>query len=358
MMRAALLSLILLAPALVGCLEVPFETCDGTECFPFDNDVLNELLSNPEALDVILLTANHERLRVESSTTYVTETQQGEIHWSVSKDDDANLRSIALRFSLGTTSIDTEVIEGTDTTNIRLGNVWYEGRDAVPEYKDPFFDIAQQATENPDGLWPSFGFDTTEIADLDWTITHDLESLEQIASARNATHSIILVLKGMPPKIVGIELYGDDDSAFVMTIETGDGVSLELQEDLPRSPIEFIVSEPFALADGVTVWGGGVPAGFTSEADPSELEFHGVSTASDGEETTSLAMMNFADLTTNITDDSGDWWAFTWLDYDSDTWFSSGDLYEIRTNSTAEVEVRIFDLWANSWTGERGLPNE
>ena len=136
----------------------------------------------------------------------------------------------------------------------------------------------------------------------------------------------------MPPQIVGIELYGDDDSAFVMTIETGDGVSLKLQEDLPRSPIEFIVSEPFALADGVTAWGGEVPAGLTSEADPSELEFHAVSTASGGEEVISLAMMNFADQTTNITDDSGDWWAFTWLDYDSDTWFSNGDLYEIRTN--------------------------
>ena len=57
-----------------------------------------------------------------------------------------------MRFSLGTTSIDTEVIEGTETTNIRLGNVWYEGRDAIPDYKDPFYDIAQQAVEDRDGF--------------------------------------------------------------------------------------------------------------------------------------------------------------------------------------------------------------
>ena len=51
------------------------------------------------------------------------------------KDDEQNLRSIAMRFSLGTSSIDTEVIENAETTNIRLGNVWYEGRDAIPDYK-------------------------------------------------------------------------------------------------------------------------------------------------------------------------------------------------------------------------------
>ena len=198
-MRAVLLAILLMISCSSGCLEVPIESCEDTDCFPFNNDLLNELLSNPESLDVLLLASENSRLRVKSSTTYQTETQLGEIHWNVAKDDEQNLRSIAMRFSLGTTSIDTEVIEGTETTNIRLGNVWYEGRDAVPDYKDPFYEIAQQAVEDPDGFWPSFGFDTTSISGLEWTITHDLESLEQVASAQNDTHSIILVLKAFLP---------------------------------------------------------------------------------------------------------------------------------------------------------------
>ena len=153
------------------------------------------------------------------------------------------------------------------------GNVWYEGRDAVPNYKDPFYEIAQQAVDDPDGFWPSFGFDTTSISGLEWTITHDLESLEQVASAQNDTHSIILILKGVPPELIGVELYGNDDSAFVLSIEKGDNVELSLQPDLPRAAIEFNIDQPVQLSDGTTIWAGYVPLGFTSEVDATELSF-------------------------------------------------------------------------------------
>jgi len=356
LMRAVLLALLLLVSGSAGCLEVPLETCEGTDCFPFDNDILNELLSNPDSLDVLFLAAENSKLRVTSSTTYATETQQGEIHWNVAKDDDQNLRSIAMRFSLGTTSIDTEVIEGTETTNVRLGNVWYEGRDALPDYKDPFYEIAQQATEDPDGFWPSFGFDTTSIAGLDWTITHDLESLEQVASGQNETHTIILILKGMPPEIIGVELYGNDDSAFVLMIEKGDEVQLSLQPDLPRVAIEFTVDEPVELSDGVTIWSGYVPLGFTSEVSSSELSFHVTPTGTT--EDISLAEFNLANQTSNQTDENGDWWEFIYWDYSGDGYFSASDYYEIRTNSSALVEIKMYDSWADSWTGDMTLSNE
>ena len=329
-----------------GCLEVPIESCEDTDCFPFNNDLLNELLSNPESLDVLLLASENSRLRVKSSTTYQTENQLGEIHWNVAKDDEQNLRSIAMRFSLGTTSIDTEVIEGTETTNIRLGNVWYEGRDAVPDYKDPFYEIAQQAVEDPDGFWPSFGFDTTSISGLEWTITHDLESLEQVASAQNDTHSIILVLKGVPPELIGVELYGNDDSAFVLSIEKGDDVELSLKPDLPRAAIEFNVEDPVQLSDGTTIWAGYVPLGFTSEVDATELSFQVI----ESESTT--VEFNLADLTSNQTDVHGDWWDFIYWDYSGDGYFSASDYYEIRTNSTNSVSIKTYDTWADTWAGE------
>ena len=345
-MRAVLLAILLMISCSSGCLEVPIESCEDTDCFPFNNDLLNELLSNPESLDVLLLASENSRLRVKSSTTYQTETQLGEIHWNVAKDDEQNLRSIAMRFSLGTTSIDTEVLEGTETTNIRLGNVWYEGRDAVPDYKDPFYDIAQQAVEDPDGFWPSFGFDTTSISGLEWTITHDLESLEQVASAQNDTHSIILVLKGVPPELIGVELYGNDDSAFVLSIEKGDDVELSLKPDLPRAAIEFNVEDPVQLSDGTTIWAGYVPLGFTSEVDATELSFQVIESES------TIVEFNRADLTSNQTDVHGDWWDFIYWDYSGDGYFSASDYYEIRTNSTNSVSIKTYDSWANTWAGE------
>ena len=268
----------------------------------------------------------------------------GEIHWNVAKDDEQNLRSIAMRFSLGTSSIDTEVIEGTETTNIRLGNVWYEGRDAIPDYKDPFYEIAQQATEDPDGFWPSFGFDTTSISNLEWTITHDVQSLEQVASAQNETHSIILVLKGMPPQLIGVELYGNDDSAFVLSIEKGDDVQLFLQPDLPKAAIEFDIEDPVELSDGSTIWAGYVPSGFTSEVNPADLTFHVV------ESEATIVEFNLADLSSNQTDEHGDWWDFIYWDYSGDGYFSSSDYYEIRTNSSRVVSIKTYDSWADSWT--------
>ena len=345
-MRAVLLAILLMVSCSSGCLEVPLESCEDTGCFPFNNDLLNELLSNSDSLDVLLLASENSKLRVKSSTTYQTETQLGEIHWNVAKDDEQNLRSIAMRFSLGTTSIDTEVIEGTETTNIRLGNVWYEGRDAVPNYKDPFYEIAQQSVEDPDGFWPSFGFDTTSISELEWTITHDVQSLEQVASAQNETHSIILVLKGMPPELIGVELYGNDDSAFVLSIVKGDDVQLNLQPDLPRAAIEFDVDESVLLSDDTTIWAGYVPLGFTSEVDAAELSFEVI------ESDSTIVEFNLADLTSNQTDVHGDWWDFIYWDYSGDGYFSASDYYEIRTNSTNSVSIKTYDSWADTWAGE------
>ncbi|MGB1801548.1 MAG: hypothetical protein ACPHKZ_00725 [Candidatus Thalassarchaeaceae archaeon] len=338
------LVLLLLTASTAGCLEVPIESCEGTDCFPYDSSLLNDLLSNQDSLDVLLMASQHSKLRVKSTTTYETETQQGEIHWDVAKDDDKNLRSIAMRFNLGTIAIDTEVIDGTEKTNFRIGNVWHEGRDQIPNYKDPFYDLAQQATEEPDGIWPSFGFDTTTILGLDWMITHDLQSLEQVASADNETHTIILVLKGMPPEIVGLELYGNDGSTFVLKIERGDEVDLALQSDLPRAPVEFNIDQALQLGDGSTIWAGYVPLGFTSEIDAAELTFHVIESES------TIAEFNLADLSSNQTDSNGDWWEFIYWDYSGDGYFSASDYYEIRTNSTLDVEIRTFDNWANSWT--------
>tara|TARA_Y100001970_G_scaffold12536_1_gene14375 strand:- start:62619 stop:63671 length:1053 start_codon:yes stop_codon:yes gene_type:complete len=345
--RAVLIAIILVLSSPVGCLQVPTSSCEDSTCFPLNQDILNEVLSDPESFNVLNLATSESKLRVESSTTYATETQQGEITWVVAKDDNAQLRSIAMRLTLGTTSVDTEVIEGNSTTNVRLGNVWYEGRDAFPQYRDPFFDLSEQIQENPDGTWPTFGFDTTSISNFEWTITSDFVSQQQIATGTNDTQTVILEMMGVPPRIIGIEVYGNDDSTFILRVSTGDEVKVELKDNLTRTPIQFSFAQPF-VNNNITYWSGYVPSTITSEIIPSELSFHGI-VSENGVDST-VAELNLENISTNITDFNDNWWYLLWWDYSGDGLFSAGDYYEISTNSTNHVKARVFDHWANSWS--------
>ena len=83
---------------------------------------------------------------------------------------------------------------------------------------------------------------------------------------------------------------------------------------------------------------------------PSELEFHarvGPINNSD-----SLASMNFNEGLFNVTLDDETWWEFLWLDVDLDDLVSGGDVYNIRTNSTIDVTISVFDIWADTWTDD------
>ena len=166
-MRVALISLILFSSALSGCLEVPSDSCEGDECFPLSSDELNSLLAVPNSFNVLKLSDEYEILRIETSSVVEIQNQRVSIDWGVGKDDMKNLSSIALRYSIANSAVDTEVIEGSKITNVRLGNIWYEGRDASPEYNDPFYEIARLSSEDPDGLWPPFSFDTTKFSNID-----------------------------------------------------------------------------------------------------------------------------------------------------------------------------------------------
>lgn len=346
---AAFTALLLLSTAISGCLNVPVEECEGIDCFPLQPDALSEILAAPSAFDVVSLAATNDRLRIVTTTTYEDNGQFAEVHWDVGKDDSAQLRSIAMRMTIGTTTIDNEVIEGQSTTNIRTEGNWYEGRDEVPEYADPFLELAQLATQQPNGFWPPFSFDTSAIADLSWTISGDQTSTQQIASASNETHTIIIELMGSPPKITGIETYSGAEETFILRVTTGNSVSIELQESLPRAPVGFSINLESIQVGDMTVWYGEVPDGMSTEIDPSQLEFHGLSTV-DGI-ASSVAVMTVSQESSNITLDDGTWWEFNWIDFPMPGYFSAGDLYQIKTNSTGEIDAAVFDSWAQQWTG-------
>ncbi|MDC0502136.1 hypothetical protein OAO41_04255 [Euryarchaeota archaeon] len=349
-MRVALISLILFSSALSGCLEVPSDSCEGDECFPLSSDELNSLLAFPNSFNVLKLSDEYEVLRIETSSVVEIQNQRVSIDWGVGKDDMKNLSSIALRYSIANSAVDTEVIEGSKITNVRLGNIWYEGRDASPEYNDPFYEIARLSSEDPDGLWPPFSFDTTKFSNIDWQITGDTLSLQQVATGTNGTHTIILELRGAPPMIMGIEIYDGEGTDFSLSIDIGDSAIIELKDNLPRTPIQFIPVNISIINDnGIKTWSDIIPDGI-SEVEPLELEFHARIGSLNSSE--SLASMNFNDVISNTTIDDGTWWEFYWMDVDLDNLVSSGDFYNVRTNSTADVTISVFDIWANIWTDD------
>ena len=348
-MRVVLIGFILLCSSLSGCLEVPLNPCEDDECFPLSSDALNAMLAISDSFNVLKLSDDYEILRIETSSVIEIQNERVSVDWSVGKDGVRNLSSIALRYNIANAAVDTEVIEGTDITNVRLGNVWYEGRDALPEYNDPFYEIARLASENPEGLWPPFAFDTTAFDNLDWQITGDILSLQQVATGTNGTHTIILELGGAPPMILGIEIYDGDGTDFSLSVDVGESASINLKENLPRTPFQFIPDNNFIIRDSIKTWSGVIPSS-ASEVNPSELEFHvRFDTSSDNE---SLVSMNFNDVLLNVTVDDGTWWQLYWMDVGLDGLVSSSDFYSIRTNSTSEMNIFTFDIWANKWTND------
>ena len=349
--RSLLLALVLLCPLAAGCLEVPtVRPCPDNTCFPLTSEAFNDLMSQDEVFDVLAMATQNERLRVRTTMIHEQQGQRGEIHWDVAKDDISDLRSIATRVILGGNPIiDSQLIEGQETTNVRVGGTWYEGRDANPAYADPFFDLAQKATEDPDGTWPPFAFDTAKLSDLSWTITGDAFSSQQVASASNGTHDFIIELMGLPPSIIGIEVYSGDSYEFTLRVSIGDEVDIELQQGLPRMHLAFVPPQPDLLTvyEDTRLLVGSVPEGFTSEVALSEIEMHAM--LPDGQSAASMRL-DFDEL--NHTAADGTWWSFIWVDVAPQGLFSTQDAYYVRTNSTSEFTASFYDLWAEAWTDQ------
>ena len=350
LMRALLLVVIFTIPAFVGCLSENVECSEN--CWKLDSNRLNEILLSPDALNVLSLAAEYENLSV-TTTTQVSaqgDSQQGSIHWDVSKQAGTEVSSIGMSISIQGTQLDTEEVVSGNMTNIRVGSAWFQGRDARPEYVDPFVLLALQASADPGGNYPPFGFDPSIFSGFDWTITADELSTQQIATADDGTISAILELVGDPPMLVGIQMFNlGDGSSFRLDVETGDDVSINIRNDIPRIPSSITFpSNPYNL-DDTTEWTMTIPVGFIMEVRPTELSVHGLK-EEEGTLTTVVAIP-LSDAPSNVTDDLGDWWDLDWYDSDADGLLSSGDRLTFRTNSEGTIGAGIWDLWADAWTG-------
>ncbi|MFQ3322154.1 MAG: hypothetical protein ACI9O1_001260 [Candidatus Thalassarchaeaceae archaeon] len=349
-MRAAyLMAIITILSFTSGCLTVPIsDICEDENCFDFSVESFSNLLSQENAFDIISYSQLYPQLRVEAYLVSEQQSQRGEIYWNVAKDEESGLSSISSRLVLGESIIiDNEYIEGNETNNYRVGNEWYEGRDQITGYSNPFIKLSKSAAENPDGFWPPFSFNTNDISDLDWTISVDLTSNQLVATAINQTHSIYVETRGMPPVIVAIETYSDTDN-FILKVST-ENVSISINNGLIRAPAPFILNPDSIMNDdNITYWSGIISDTLSIDINPDELEIHGLSIQ--GSNATSIISMRLDLKATNLTMGDGTWWEFNWIDYLGENLVSNGDLYTVRTNSTGNLSIAIYDLWADAWT--------
>ena len=142
MARMGLVVVLILLSGVTGCLSDQVNECPEEGCFPLTSDMLNEILSDKDSFNVIDYANYYDRLSIETTSSSTLQGQFGEIYWGVSKDDNKELRSISTRVTIGSYTSNNEVIDGGYITNIRVGSVWFEGRDANPEYIDPFAEFA------------------------------------------------------------------------------------------------------------------------------------------------------------------------------------------------------------------------
>ena len=349
MVRTGTVVFLLLLSGMSGCLNSQEQECPEEGCFPLTSDNLNEILSGDNSFNALVYASVFDRMTIETTSTSTIQGIFGEIHWSVSKDDTKELRSISKRVTIGTYSYNNQVIDGGPITNIRVGNVWFEGRDASPHYVDPFVEFALVSPSVSSDDVPPFGFDTTTISNLEWRITGDEDSNQQVATSSNSTHSIVVELRGQPPYITSIETYSGEEENFILTVRVGDDVDLQIDQGMTRAPIGFDPFKEPIKYEGVSVWAGEVPADLLSESLPGEIEIRGLS--SNDSEAVTVAILRMDSNYSNVTTPEGQWWEFEWADRDLDNLVSAGDLYAVRTNSTGNPTIAAFDLWANSWTG-------
>ena len=340
----------MLSSSLGGCLS-PEPQCTEM-CWVLNEEELDDFLSSPGALDVLALSDSNDRLRVSTVTEVYSSTdgQTGSISWDVAKDDALQISSIGMAISLAGTQMDTEEVVAGNVTNIRVGSAWFEGRDAKPEHVDPFHLLALQAASDPLGTYPPFGFDPSIFSGMDWTITADEMSLQQIATATDDTVNVILELIGEPPSLMGVQMYNvNDGGSFRLDVATGDDVTIDVKQGIERLPTSLTFpSQPYLLQDA-TEWTTVVPPGFILEVEPSELQIHGLHT--EGDSLITAVSSAISEAPANITDQRGHWWSLEWNDADMDQLVSAGDRITLRTDAEGTIGAGIWDIWADGWSG-------
>ena len=148
--------------------------CPEDTCFPLTSSAFNSFLEELGEVDALELASRFDTLAVTTMTRFTESDVDGQMLWSIEKDDELEVRKVANRVTIGESQVvGYEIWDGGRSTYTRTTGEWMLGRDMDPNYEDPFVEVARLASENPESRWPPFRFDVTQFSGMSWTITGD-----------------------------------------------------------------------------------------------------------------------------------------------------------------------------------------
>ena len=341
-MRPVVVLLLLLFSLLGGCLSADdIETVET-------GDVLFEIaIENGDAWDLLRATAEVDAYRI------IIEDQLDQVasRIVVGVDSNIGMSQVSMFSQVGNETVDFDLFESQDTFYVRIADEWYVGRDALSHSFDPLMGL--NSTFGSQGI-PSSGaslpMDSTEFSSLDWRVTWDSSVEQMVAVTDNATHQLILELRGNPPVLVKAEAYSSDGlSSTILEVLTGDSASISLPDiEMERMPAPISGQIRLDIVDGVRIWEYTVADGFRWEVDVDEMELHVGTRDSEGNLVVDhIFPLDAGHLETS--DSSGNSWVFDHLDADENGYLSSGDLVRVTTNSTIDLDAAFYDEWAEAY---------
>ena len=334
---------------LVGVIVMTlFSGCISDEPISMDSGeaLFDAALDSGDAwdLDRILGSENAYKLEIMDSVAGVQSLV------ILGEDKDAELTRVAMLTVSGNESIDFEILEGGENYHVRIGQMWYMGRDAVPDPIDPLAGGVSMDGSGIPSAQSGLPMDVTEFKSLDWRVTWDLESEQLVAVTDNATSNIILELRGIPPVLVKAESYGQDgQSSTIMTITTGDDAKLVIPGEAPvLMPVPVSGEVMMDVVDGIRIWEYTIAEGFRWEVPQNEVELHVGERDSEGNLSVFVEFPVEAGHL-DYSDSEGASWTFDFFDNDNDGLLSGGDVLRVETDSDRDFDAAIYDLWAEDY---------
>ena len=373
----------------------------GSDASAMSGAQVEAFLNDETNMNITALAEVEDKITVELYSKDLEDGELLEMTFTIGKDDISQLSNTGLAIQSGMMGLEYRVIQGASTdVNIMVGNQWFHARDLVPEYTDPFVELASEddSEDGSDGgladLTPDFGILDLDLSGMIWIVTVDVQSTQQVATSSNDTHGIMVEFLEFPPRLHQLEVNSHDgNQAMKLTIVWGDDAALSVQNNYPKTSVDIQLDEEtergdiegeFTCENNDTVpWSwvndnwddcgdnsdegvdeseipvpvfeflGEVNSDHEHEVLVGDIELRIGSEDSETEEFNYSLSMNIGDSTANLTDAEGAWWAIEWQDSDDDGFVSAGDNYSVMTNSSSadDLEVRFYDNWSESYTG-------
>ncbi|MEO2121296.1 MAG: low-density lipoprotein receptor class A repeat-containing protein, partial [Candidatus Poseidoniia archaeon] len=229
----------------------------GSDASAMSGAQVEAFLNDETNMNITALAEVEDKITIELYSKDLEDGELLEMTFTIGKDDISQLSNTGLAIQSGMMGLEYRVIQGASTdVNIMVGNQWFHARDLVPEYNDPFVELASEddSDDGSDGgladLTPDFGILDLDLSGMDWIVTVDVPSTQQVATSSNDTHGIMVEFLEFPPRLHQLEVNSHDgNQATKLTIVWGDDAALSVQNNYPKTSVDIQLDEETERGD-------------------------------------------------------------------------------------------------------------